>query len=74
MKKYTALLRQALDTKQAAALIGCAPYTLKLSRSTGMLLGSPGPVYRKMGRIVRYDLETIEAWIAQFTIQQNTAT
>lgn len=73
MDKHTAATSAALDTRNAAALIGCAPFTLKLSRTTGILLGSPAPVYRKMGRIVRYDRDTIEAWVAQFEPRPNTA-
>lgn len=73
MEKHTEFLQEALDTRTAAALIGCAPFTLKLSRTTGTLLGSPAPVFRKMGRMVRYDQEVIETWVAQFEPQPHTA-
>jgi len=47
-----------LTTKEAAALIGCAPITLAKLRCTG-----GGPVFLKIGRAVRYARADIDAWL-----------
>jgi len=69
-EKFT-LLRY--DTKAAADFLGCSPSTLKISRVTGRLLGSKAPAYRKIGRKVIYDHETIHSWFNQFQPRNNTA-
>jgi len=61
------------STGQAAAFIGCAPSTLKISRVTGTLLGSKAPPYRKLGRKVVYDRDALQAWLEQFGTRTNTA-
>ena len=62
-----------LDTRDAAALLGVAPTTLKISRCTGTLLGVEAPAYRKLGaRVVRYHADTLHAWLEQFELQTNT--
>lgn len=62
-----------LDTIEGAAFLNCSPYTLRRSRTTGLLLGVSAPAYKKRGRSVTYLRETLEAWEAQFKEQRNTA-
>lgn len=61
------------DDHEGAAFIGCAPFTLRRSRTTGTLFGVKAPAYIKMGRIVRYKRVTLEEWVSQFPERQNTA-
>jgi len=61
------------NSHQAAEYIGISEYTLRRSRTTGKLLGKKSPAYRKMGRKIVYDLETLRTWINQFETQTNTA-
>lgn len=62
-----------LDTNEASNFIGCSPAALKISRSTGILLGRATPKYRKLGRTVLYDQVELNSWINQFPPIQNTA-
>ena len=64
---------QPLDTHQAAAEVGCAEYTLRVSRVTGTLFGKPAPKYRKLGRKVVYYREDLQAFLEQFDKQNNTS-
>lgn len=48
-----------LDTKSAAAHVGCAPITLAKLRCHG-----GGPVFLKIGRSVRYAPADLDAWLA----------
>ncbi|CAN5350111.1 hypothetical protein BH10PSE12_BH10PSE12_18940 [soil metagenome] len=48
-----------LDTEAAAARIGFAPHTLENKRVYG-----GGPPYLKVGRLVRYRVSDIDAWLA----------
>ena len=60
-------------SKQAAAYIGCSPTTLKSSRSRDTLFGQVAPCSRKMGRIVLYELSTLDEWIERFPTIANTS-
>ena len=40
--------------------------SLRTSRVTGILLGVEAPKHLKMGQTVRYELETVEAWLNKF--------
>ncbi|SFE15971.1 hypothetical protein SAMN04487869_1042 [Marinobacter sp. DSM 26671] len=62
-----------LNTRDAALVLGCSPNTLRLSRHTGTLFGRPTPAYLKLGRLVRYEEERLQQWLAQFDEQRNTA-
>ncbi len=55
-----------------AALLGCPPTALRLSRVTGLLWGVPAPKFVKIGRSVRYRTDTLREWVAQFAEQSNT--
>ncbi len=68
------IIKTLLTSKEAAIYLGCAPNTVKLSRSTGQLLSVKAPAYLKMGnKAIRYKLATLEAWLSQFEEQANTA-
>ena len=62
-----------LNNLKAAVYVSVSPHTLKQSRSSGFLLGVSAPAYLKMGSAIRYRVETLDAWLAQFPEQQNTA-
>jgi excisionase family DNA binding protein len=50
---------EMLSTEQAAEYCGVSPRTLEKHRSRG-----GGPVFVKLGGLVRYKVEDLEAWIA----------
>ena len=52
--------RMYLSTPQAAAILGLSPRTLERYRVTG-----EGPVFAKLGRLVRYSRADIEKWAAR---------
>jgi excisionase family DNA binding protein len=49
-----------LSTEEAAEYCGLSPRTLEQRRSKG-----GGPVFFKLGHLVRYKVEELEAWIAE---------
>lgn len=51
-----------LTTKQAAALLVLHPDTLRRYRREG-----GGPPFARIGRVIRYKLAVLEAWMAQRT-------
>jgi predicted DNA-binding transcriptional regulator AlpA len=55
-----------LSSKQVAELINCSVYSVRISRSTGKLLGAEAPEHIKMGHLVRYRRDTIDDWVSQF--------
>lgn len=61
------------STRDAAAFLGCAPTTLKISRINGVLFGREAPKYRKLGRRVVYDRTELAAWLEQFDVLRHTA-
>lgn len=66
-------LPQHMTCKQAAEFLCCAEYTLRLSRTTGLLFNKRAPEYRKLGRKVIYDTRTLINWVKQFELIRNTA-
>ena len=66
-------LPQHMTCKQAAEFLCCAEYTLRLSRTTGLLFNKKAPEYRKLGRKVIYDTRTLIDWVKQFELIRNTA-
>jgi hypothetical protein len=62
-----------MTCKQAAEFLCCAEYTLRQSRSTGLLFNKRAPEYRKLGRKVIYDTENLVSWLKQFNLIQNTS-
>ena len=66
-------LPQHMTCKQAAEFLCCAEYTLRQSRSTGLLFNKRAPEYRKLGRKVIYDTENLVSWLKQFNLNQNTS-
>jgi excisionase family DNA binding protein len=53
-------VKNSLDVKEAAAYIGISPATLRLWRTQGR-----GPHYFKAGRLIRYRVVDLDAWIAK---------
>ena len=63
-----------MTEKEAAALLGFSPVTIRNSRYTGMLAGVPAPRFRKVGaKTVRYERATLAAWLAQFSERASTS-
>jgi hypothetical protein len=58
---------------ELAAILGCAPYTVRRSRTTGILLGKKAPRYKNRGRKIAYPREEVVAFDGQFELQENTA-
>lgn len=59
-------MSKLLTSNQVAEMLGLSNQTMRTSRTTGKLWDKKAPDYLKMGRTVRYELETVEAWIEQF--------
>ncbi len=55
------------------ALIPAAPATARKSRCTGMLLGSPAPVFIRRGRAIRYRLSDVLEWLSAADGYRSTA-
>ena len=55
-----------LDTNAAASVLGVRPGTLSTWRWRGC-----GPTYRKVGGLVKYAMQDLEAWL---TAQTRTST
>lgn len=54
-------------------LINAQPTTARKSRTTGILLGRPGPRFVKHGRTVRYRLKDVLEWLEAGKDFRNTA-
>lgn len=67
-------LCRLLDEKQAAEYIGMSLSFLQQSRSCGAKLESrrkaansiPGPLFKKIGTLVRYDISDLDSWVESF--------
>ncbi|WP_417329044.1 hypothetical protein [Halomonas cupida] len=55
------------------ALIPASVNTGRQARYTGQLLGRPGPRFVKRGRMVRYRLSDVFAWLDEANIVTSTA-
>lgn len=60
--------RRLLRPNAAAEYIGCSPATLAKWRC----VKSTGPTFRKLGRLVVYELAALNAWIEAHAPQRNT--
>ncbi|NYS80127.1 hypothetical protein HZS80_20900 [Halomonas glaciei] len=54
-------------------LIPAMPATARKARSTGILLGRPGPLFVKRGHHVRYRLSDVYAWLESSESYSSTA-
>ncbi len=59
-------MSKLLKTKELAEMLSVSYQSLRTSRTTGLLLGVEAPKHLKMGQTVRYELETVEAWLNKF--------
>ena len=59
-----------LSTEHAAQYLGISPRTLHNWRWMG---GGKGPAFVRVGRAVRYDVRTLDAWIAGRTFDSTSA-
>lgn len=55
-------LPKPLPTPEAAAFLGVGEHSLKVSRQNGKLGGLPAPPFRKLGKLITYDLKSLTAW------------
>ncbi len=58
----------AVDTKGASERIGLAVKTLENMRTRG-----DGPQFMKLGRMVRYRIADIDAWMAERVVSSTSA-
>lgn len=56
-------LKELNTSKEAAEALRVSDFTLRLSRSTGKLLGIKAPKHINYGRAVRYQASDLMAWI-----------
>ena len=61
-----------LSTFSAAIHRDYSESTLRNSRLTGTLVRVTAPTYKKMGKSIRYDVDTLNTWLAQFSELENT--
>jgi predicted DNA-binding transcriptional regulator AlpA len=59
-----------LSTENAARYLGISPRTLNNWRCLG---GGKGPAFVRVGRAVRYDVRTLDAWITGRTFDSTSA-
>jgi hypothetical protein len=59
-----------LSSEHAAQYLGISPRTLHNWRWLG---GGKGPAFVRVGRAVRYDVRTLDAWIAGRTFDSTSA-
>ena len=58
------------STEHAARYLGISPRTLNNWRCLG---GGKGPAFVRVGRAVRYDVRTLDAWVAGRTYNSTSA-
>tara|TARA_R110002110_G_scaffold187274_1_gene394702 strand:+ start:739 stop:930 length:192 start_codon:yes stop_codon:yes gene_type:complete len=59
-------MSKLLTSKDLAEKLNVNPQLINESRVSGQLLGADAPKFLKMGRSVRYEESTIEAWLNNF--------
>jgi len=76
-KNILATSKQAAETlltsQQTAVHLEYSEYTIRLSRTTGILAGVQAPPFLKLGRSVRYKKSDLDNWLAQFDTFTSTA-
>ncbi len=60
-----------LTEPQAAELIGVTRGTLRVSRTTGRLMGTSAPPWLKVGRGVRYSRATLQSWLNEVVVERH---
>ena len=67
-------IKHLLSPKETREYCGIifSDYSLRRSRSTGLLLGLPAPAYLKIGSRVCYERELINDWINTYAVRQLT--
>ena len=63
MFKHLTSISPRKKSSEAASYIGCSEYTLRASRSTGILLGVTSPEFIKIGRSIFYSEDSLNRWI-----------
>lgn len=56
-------LKEINTSKEAANALRVSDFTMRLSRSTGQLLGTKAPKHTNYGRAVRYLAEDLMNWV-----------
>ena len=59
-------LHELNTSKETAIALRVSDFTLRLSRSTGQLLGKKAPKHVNYGRTVRYHAADLMLWLEQF--------
>ena len=59
-------MSKLLTSKDLAEKLSVNSQLINESRVSGQLLGADAPKFLKMGRSVRYEESTIEAWLNNF--------
>ncbi len=65
-------MKTRLTTKEAAEYLEVSAASLEKSRCGYHLLGVEPPPFLKIGRNIRYNRSTLDAWISQFEEQKST--
>jgi len=70
---YPDIAISQLDVKQAANYLGFSRSTLNNARYSGLLGGVKAPKFKKLGKSIRYERASLDAWLAQFQEQTSTS-
>jgi hypothetical protein len=66
-------IKEVNTSKEAAFALTVSDFTMRLSRSTGQLLGTKAPKHTNYGRAVRYLAGDLMAWFEQNENQEKVA-
>jgi hypothetical protein len=66
-------IKEVNTSKEAAFALTVSDFTMRLSRSTGQLLGTKAPKHTNYGRAVRYHAGDLMAWFEQNENQDKDA-
>lgn len=65
---------RCLDEEQASIYVGMSVSFLQKSRCTGATGGqTPGPLFKKIGKRVVYDIADLDAWLDSFRSYRHNA-
>lgn len=65
--------REILTEKEAATYIGMSRSFLSQDRMNGYREGrTPGPIFLKLGRSVRYQKHDLDSWLTQHRVMRST--
>lgn len=69
------MISEMLSTKEAAGFLGMSIAYLRMSRCQGQVGNrTPGPAFYRCGRVCRYSITDLRAWLAERRCEIRAAT